>query len=103
MIPFSLLWLSVVGGTVTAPVGLKGAPIGSTDYCMVSGAEVYVSASVIIPLVYDTAVFFAITYRLAASPYALATTEAGFWKALAGNYLPGLSKLLLKDGQSYYA
>jgi hypothetical protein len=70
---------------------------------MVSGAEVYVSASVIIPLVYDTAVFVAITYRLAASPYALTSTEGGFWKALAGNYLPGLSRLLLKDGQSYYA
>ncbi|RXW19691.1 hypothetical protein EST38_g6160 [Candolleomyces aberdarensis] len=103
MIPFSLLWVLVLGGTVTAPIGLKGVAIGPTDYCMVSGAEVYVSASVIVPLVYDTVVFLAITYRLAASPYEIATTEGGFWKALAGNYLPGLSKLLLKDGQSYYA
>ncbi|TFK19029.1 hypothetical protein FA15DRAFT_660246 [Coprinopsis marcescibilis] len=99
---FFFLWLTVVAGTMTAAFGVLGVHIGPTDYCLNAQVEEYVAAATITPLVHDTLVFLAITYRLAENSHASANKKHGLWAKFTGDYLPGVSRGLLKDGQTYY-
>lgn len=108
---FFLLWLGVVAGTLTVAFGVLGVNIGPTDYCLNGKVEDYVAAAALIPLVNDTLVFFAITWKLATDSHILASSakaasgrggKRGWWEIMKGDYLPGVSRALLKDGQTYY-
>ncbi|KAG2004260.1 hypothetical protein CC2G_002832 [Coprinopsis cinerea AmutBmut pab1-1] len=99
---FFFMWLAVVGGTLTVGFGVTGVHIGPTNYCLNAKVEDYVAAAALIPLIYDTSVFLAITYRLAASSHLAAHKKGGWWARISGDYLPGVSRGLLKDGQTYY-
>ena len=57
-----------------------------------------------IPLIYDTLVFLAITWRLSRNSYDPGpnTLESGIKFLIFGDYLPVFSKALLRDGQAYY-
>ncbi len=58
-------------------------------------------ASALAPLIHDTLVFAAISYRLAQISYE--ETLPGVLKAaIFGKYLPKFTKGLLHDGQRYY-
>ncbi|KAF4610092.1 hypothetical protein D9613_010443 [Agrocybe pediades] len=51
---FFLLWLAVIGGSITPIIGVSAMNIGPTDYCINSGLKLYISAACIVPFVHDT-------------------------------------------------
>ncbi|KAJ3511793.1 hypothetical protein NLJ89_g3893 [Agrocybe chaxingu] len=99
---FIFMWLSVVAGVLASTQGVLGAKIGPTRYCINVSMESYVSAGSIIPLVNDTFVFLAISWKLMKNS-AISRPRIGKIKAFfRGHYLPAFSKGLLQDGQVYY-
>ena len=100
---FSFMWLAVVAGCVTATQGVTLVPLGTTSYCTNGKLDAYVITSGIIPLVYDTLVFIAITWRLVRGSCRGPTTRTGgMWSLIFGKHLPAFSRSLLQDGQVYY-
>ncbi|KAF9481934.1 hypothetical protein BDN70DRAFT_930474 [Pholiota conissans] len=99
---FFLLWLALVVSTVLIPIGVRGGPIGESAYCQDVSAPDYIYAAIVAPLVHDTAVFFAISYRLMQNAYVDFSLRKGFKMMLFGKHLPNLTKSLFIDGQRYY-
>ena len=56
----------------------------------------------VIPLIYDTCVFLAVSWRLSRNAYDPYTHSSGVRILIFGDYLPIFSKSLLQDGQIYY-
>ncbi|CAA7262456.1 unnamed protein product [Cyclocybe aegerita] len=99
---FCAMWLAVIAGVLTPVFGLTGDNIGPTKYCMNVSIESYVGAGAVIPLVNDTLIFLAISWKLMRNTY---TTNALRWDVkvfFRGDYLPAFSRGLLQDGQAYY-
>jgi hypothetical protein len=102
---FGFLWLTVVGGSLTIPIGgaITTSLVNPTG-CLVVRAKKYDSAAGIVLTVYDTLVFLAISYRLVSN--FTKTQHQTPWeqiKALfSGSDLPAFSKTLLTDGQIFY-
>ena len=102
---FAGLWLAVLGGCVALivniyepiPESASGIPL-----CIKPGMDPFVAASTIIPLINDTLVFLAISWRLSRNSYYPDTLESGIRLLIFGDYLPVFSKALLQDGQAYY-
>ncbi|KAF8154858.1 hypothetical protein B0H34DRAFT_718261 [Crassisporium funariophilum] len=99
---FAFMWLSVLAGCITVTRGVTGVNIGPTKYCLNFALEDYVSAAAIIPLVNDTLVFLAISWRLMANSHVDYNVRAGVKTLMYGDYLPAFSKTLFQDGQAYY-
>ncbi|CAA7269174.1 unnamed protein product [Cyclocybe aegerita] len=106
---FSGLWLCVLASCLTPALGLTNANIGTTKYCLQVDVKPYVGAATIVPLVNDTLVFLATSWKLMENAYVAAypltgTKGLGFRvKAFfRGDYLPAFSRGLLHDGQVYY-
>jgi hypothetical protein len=99
---FAILWLAVVAACVTVIVGVDGVNIGPTSYCIDGEVESYVTAATIIPLINDTLVFLAISWRLFTNSYARPTFKDGLRVLIFGDYMPMFSKAMLHDGQAYY-
>ncbi|KAF9257383.1 hypothetical protein L218DRAFT_1017950, partial [Marasmius fiardii PR-910] len=59
---FTILWVSTVGGAVTVPFGISGGHIGPA--CINTQIDSYAQSAAIVPMIYDSAVFLAITYRI---------------------------------------
>ncbi|PPR04829.1 hypothetical protein CVT24_010250 [Panaeolus cyanescens] len=98
----SALWLCVLAGCITPIFGLDGQTIGITKYCIQSKLEPYVSAAAIAPLVNDTFVFLATTWRLLQNAHGEAGLKGNLQTLFLGRNLPLLSKAMLQDGQVYY-
>jgi hypothetical protein len=58
---FFILWLAVLGGSLTAVLSLSGVHIGTTKYCTFSNFRPYRSSGNITLAIFDTCVFVAIT------------------------------------------
>ncbi|KAJ3513401.1 hypothetical protein NLJ89_g2966 [Agrocybe chaxingu] len=104
---FGTLWLAVVAGVLTPTQGLVGANIGPTKYCINVSVEEYVGAAAVIPLVNDTLIFLAISWKLMRNAHINAHPlrsghGPGLRGFLSGEYLPAFSRGLLHDGQAYY-
>ncbi|KDR73162.1 hypothetical protein GALMADRAFT_125223 [Galerina marginata CBS 339.88] len=99
---FAFMWLAVLGGCITVTRGVTGINIGPTDYCLNAALENYVSAAAIIPLVNDTLVFLAISFRLMTNTHIDYNIRSGVKTLVFGEYLPAFSKTLFQDGQVYY-
>ena len=99
---FGLLWLSVLGGCLTTITGISGANIGPSRYCTTVGIKPYAAAGTITPLVNDSIVFFAISFRLSGNSWARRTLKNGVRVIVFGDYLPAFSKSMLQDGQVYF-
>jgi len=99
---FSFMWLAVVGGSVTSTQGVTLVPLGTTNYCTNGRMDEYVIASGIIPLVNDTLVFIAISWRLVRGSHRGPIRKGGSWSFIFGKHLPAFSRSLLQDGQVYY-
>jgi hypothetical protein len=99
---FAVLWLGVVAACVTVIVGVDGTNLDSTRYCIDGTVKPYVTTATIIPLINDTLVFFAITWRLSCNSFARPTLKDGLRVWIFGDYLPIFSKAMLQDGQAYY-
>ncbi|KAF5388853.1 hypothetical protein D9757_005576 [Collybiopsis confluens] len=100
---FVILWLCVVGGSLSVPLGIAGAHIGPTMACINTVVKKTTELSMIMPMVNDTAVFAAITYRILdysvyeSGGYAKIRAFFG-WQKL----VPTVSRNLLQGGQHYY-
>ena len=105
---FVFLWLSVLAGALTIPISNGQRVIHllpHETFCLTTGDyPAYAGSAIIIPAVYDTLIFLAISYRL------YPTYEVGrdtTWRErvelfFTGQGLPRLSKALLQGGQQYY-
>ncbi|KAJ7729801.1 hypothetical protein B0H16DRAFT_1211186, partial [Mycena metata] len=98
---FGLLWLCVVGSAILIPFGTHATNIGSL--CVVGGLSAYSGVPGTVLTVNDTAVFFAISYRLLLNSNTANTGERiqGLFTARGGN-LQTFSRALFRDGQTYY-
>ncbi|KAJ3506387.1 hypothetical protein NLJ89_g6892 [Agrocybe chaxingu] len=99
---FAFMWLAVLAGCLTVTQGVEGAEIGDTRFCVNASLESYVAAAAIIPLVNDTLIFLAITWRLMQNANVEPSLKGGVRTLFFGDYMPAFSKALLQDGQVYY-
>jgi hypothetical protein len=101
---FIIMWLGIVGGSLTVVTAINGVHIGNTKYCMFSGFKLYSSSANISIAIFDTCVFIAVSWRLLAnSPVAVPKDGSApnvFY--LLGRYLPQFSSVFFQDGQNYY-
>lgn len=100
---FRILWVVVLGASLTAPFAITGVHIGNTMYCMDMLVQPYISSGIIASTINDTIVFLAISWRLLDNP-AVRNSFGDRLRAFMGRQtaLPFLSKGLLHSGQSYY-
>ena len=99
---FFTLWLGLLVATIFVPIGIVGGAIGSTLYCQDAKFALYVTAGQIAPLVYDTLVFIAISWRLSRVAYEEMGIKGNLKAMIFGEGLPAFTKSLLVDGQLYY-
>lgn len=100
---FFILWLSVLGGSLTFINGVSGASIGTTKYCMNVMTHPYTSSSLITAFIFDTTVFMAISWHLLVDAWDVPKQNGSIFKLfLASKYLPAFSQGFIQDGQKYY-
>ncbi|KAJ6454671.1 hypothetical protein C8R45DRAFT_1037669 [Mycena sanguinolenta] len=100
---FSILWIVVLGTSIAAPIGIRGAHIGPTMQCTTTAVPANIELSVIFLLINDTAVFLAINYRiLAHTTLAAGSPMARLRVFFGGNGLSTLTQALLESGQHFY-
>ncbi|KAF8205831.1 hypothetical protein K438DRAFT_1905172 [Mycena galopus ATCC 62051] len=94
----ALSWVGVAVAAAIVPAGITGGNIGLTDYCATVATKPFIASVTIAPLINDTIIFLAISWRL----YQNAHVNRGFRTFLTGESLPYFSKAILQDGQLYY-
>ncbi|KAJ6465754.1 hypothetical protein C8R45DRAFT_1106796 [Mycena sanguinolenta] len=99
---FSILLLGVLGAGITLPVGVRAAHIGPTMQCIDTVIPDYTEVVTIMPLIYDTAIFLAITYRVLAHTIVADSLAARVRAFFGGPGLSTLSQALLRSGQHFY-
>jgi hypothetical protein len=99
---FGFMWFGVLAGSLTVTQGVHGVPIGTSQYCFTGPYENYVASATILPLVHDTLIFLAISWKLVANSHVEHTFHNGIRVMVFGDYLPAFSKSLLQGGQAYY-
>ncbi|KAF8636084.1 hypothetical protein AX17_003790 [Amanita inopinata Kibby_2008] len=100
---FFVMWLAVLGGTMTVPFAIRGDHIGDTKYCINTLVKPFSSAGIIVSSVNDALVLIAVSWRIVTT-VTLEDTVQGRIKSFFGKgQLPGLSKAILQSGQQYYA
>ncbi|KAJ7650978.1 hypothetical protein FB45DRAFT_29212 [Roridomyces roridus] len=102
-IVFGILSFFVFAGTLPVAVGTRAALDPSGMFCIVTRIPEYVGASGITITIFDTAAFFAISFRLLANS-TVEYTRGEKIRAMAscGISLPTFSRSLFIDGQKYY-
>ena len=101
---FAGLWLAVLGGCLAFIVDVFNVPsrVPNNAFCIKGNIHPFVTATTIIPLINDTLIFLAITWRLSRNSYDPLTLRSGIRFLIFGDYVPVFSKVLLQDGQAYY-
>ncbi|KAJ3575345.1 hypothetical protein NP233_g1150 [Leucocoprinus birnbaumii] len=98
---FTALWTLYAGVEFSVPFGINPTFIPGTHYYSDTDIKPYVGFSGILLLVYDTAVFIAISVKIATSHNS--TDERVRWSTIvSGKALPRLSRAILQGGQQYY-
>ncbi|KAJ7661575.1 hypothetical protein DFH06DRAFT_1043523 [Mycena polygramma] len=98
----SILWLSVLATSALIPSAITAGTIGPTKYCLNVSAHPYAGAVGVAPLVHDTFISLAISWRLFQNSYVDRGFKGNARAFLTGESLPGFSKAILQDGQLYY-
>ncbi|KIK66915.1 hypothetical protein GYMLUDRAFT_157156 [Collybiopsis luxurians FD-317 M1] len=96
---FAFLWVSVLASCLVVPFGTIGVNIQDTPYCATVATRDFAIATVIVPTVYDTLVFSAISYKLLTYGFA---PHRSLRDRILGSNLPAFSKAMFRDGQKYY-
>jgi len=103
---FAILWLGVLGGSITVPLATKGAHIAPTQYCINSEVKSFASTAVIMSTINDSLVFLAISVKLLSSDNvehsAKDRLKMFFSTSGNGNGLSSISSALFQGGQIYY-
>ncbi|KAF7335926.1 hypothetical protein MSAN_02305800 [Mycena sanguinolenta] len=89
--------------SITAPLGVRAAHIGPTKQCITTSVPGNIEVAAIMPLVYDTAIFLAITYRILDNTAVADSPVRGPLRVFFGGAgLSALSHALLQSGQHFY-
>ncbi|KAF9241313.1 hypothetical protein BU15DRAFT_73440 [Melanogaster broomeanus] len=99
---FTFLWFAGFGTSFLPLIGPlhDNYEIADTKHCTGTGAADYQSAAFIVPGLFDTLVFLAVTYKILVSHRtSTPRTWMAFWR---GEALPRLSRAILQGGQQYY-
>ncbi|KAF7373758.1 hypothetical protein MSAN_00587300 [Mycena sanguinolenta] len=99
---FSILWITVLGTGITASLGIRGAHIGPTAQCVTTAVPAGTEVAAIMSLINDTAIFFAINYRILAHTIVADSLPARLRVFFGGSGLSTLSQALLRSGQHFY-
>lgn len=105
---FSVLWLSILVGAALDPVSTKGGPLIrpgriSVGYCTDVSVTPLSFYGALAPLVFDTLVWLAISWRISRiSDEPHATLGKRVNTMFFGTNLPKFTRSLLIDGQIYY-
>ncbi|KAJ6454669.1 hypothetical protein C8R45DRAFT_881933, partial [Mycena sanguinolenta] len=99
---FFILWLAVLAGGITAPIGVRGAHIGPTKQCITTAVPANIEVAAIMALIENTAIFFAISYRILAHTIMADSSLARLRVFFGGKGLSTLSRALLQSGQHFY-
>ncbi|KAF7335986.1 hypothetical protein MSAN_02312300 [Mycena sanguinolenta] len=99
---FSTLLIAVPSASITAPLGVRSAHIGPTMQCIITSVPGNIEVAVIIPLINDTAIFLAITYRILSNTIATDSLWGRLSVFFGGAGLSALSQALLQSGQHFY-
>jgi hypothetical protein len=103
---FFILWLGLLASAILLPVGFKGGAIENTPYCTYVSVSRVAFYSRLGPLVFDTLVFVAISWRLSRignlDKTGLRAGKKTITKMVLGTDLPTFTRGLLIDGQIYY-
>ncbi|KAF8171558.1 hypothetical protein K438DRAFT_1981978 [Mycena galopus ATCC 62051] len=97
---FGALWLAVVAIGLLVPLSTDATKVGTV--CLVTQIYAWVGAPGIALTVHDTTVFFAISYRLLSNSHVEYTAGQRARALVRGANLHAFSKVLFRDGQSYY-
>jgi hypothetical protein len=105
---FAAMWVAVLGGClpfvifILKPLGPPPPSQSNVPICLNSGINPYAVAASIVPLINDTLIFLAISWRLSRISYDPLSLQGGFRFMIFGDYLPVFTRALLRDGQIYY-
>lgn len=99
---FVLCWLALTGLAITLPLSLYGSHIGPTSHCIDAGAKPITPAPIIAAAVYDSLIFFFISWRLLNNTMAGDSLREKSRAFFGKGGLPALSRALLYSGQVYY-
>ncbi|KAF7335964.1 hypothetical protein MSAN_02309800 [Mycena sanguinolenta] len=99
---FFVLWVAVFAASISAPLGIRGAHIGPTAQCIITAVPAYIKVAAITPLVNDTAIFLAITYRILAHTIVADSLVGRLRVFFGGRGSSALSQALLRSGQHFY-
>ncbi|PPQ87208.1 hypothetical protein CVT25_014181, partial [Psilocybe cyanescens] len=103
---FGLMWLAVVASFIVTMQGLEAHlesnEYGSLTYCATRSISRYIALDFVMPLVHDTLVFLAISWRLTTNSIQHSNVKNGVRAMVFGDYMPAFSRALLQDGQMYY-
>ncbi|KAF8168641.1 hypothetical protein K438DRAFT_1500543, partial [Mycena galopus ATCC 62051] len=99
---FGPLWLGVTGACFTIPLGLRGAHIGPTSQCLTVVLPGDTEWFPIMALIYDTAVFCAINYRIIGFTIVANSSKDRIRAFFGGRQLSKLSGALVRGGQHFY-
>jgi hypothetical protein len=99
---FFVLWLCVIASTITFFPGLRVTHLGPTMKCITTWVAQYTEAVAIVGFINDSAVFFAITYRILSYTLVEEDLKSRANAFFSGSGLSRLSHALLQGGQHYY-
>ena len=101
---FAVLWLSILGECLAFIVFIfeNPEPTNAKAVCENTGIAPYIAATTITPLINDTLIFLAISWRLFRNSYDPYTLRSGIRPLIFGDHLPVFSKVLFRDGQAYF-
>ncbi|KAF8166320.1 hypothetical protein K438DRAFT_1616985 [Mycena galopus ATCC 62051] len=94
----AISWVGVAVSSAIVPAGINGGNIGPTNYCTTVSTKPFIASVTIAPLLNDTIIFVAISWRL----YRNSHVHRSVRTFVTGESLPHFSKALLQDGQLYY-
>lgn len=99
---FTFLWVGMTACGIPTLVGFHMEHIPGTGFCTIVKIEKYVSITDFYPAVFDTLVYFTVSYRIMTAHNV--AHEGTTWKAvITGKALPrGLLRALFQGGQQYY-
>ncbi|KZP33552.1 hypothetical protein FIBSPDRAFT_943344 [Athelia psychrophila] len=98
---FCALWLVTMALILQAYASLKALHVPQTEYCLEKTVTSFTAASLAV-FFYDTLIFLAITYRLAADAVPERNWRSCLLSILKGQGLSRLSRALMQSGQIYY-
>ncbi len=99
---FFVLWIGLIVAALFVPLGISGGPVGTTLYCQYTNFSQASYAGIIGPLVYDTLVFAAISWRLMQVASVEINCRSTLQILFSKKGLPAFTAHILEDGQIYY-